>query len=89
MKHKNPDGKNGHVSVRISMQRTSENEAKAFKDLNEKDMAVKVETLKDINTKWGHEALEFNIAMNGQYNSVTTASHKQPGHNVLQAIGTA
>ena len=57
------------------MQRTSKIVSKTVKDLNDWDMAQKVEKLKDINIKHGNEASEINIAMDGQYNSATFASH--------------
>ena len=57
------------------MQRTSKIVSKTVKDLNDRDMAQKVEKLKDINIKHGNEASEINIAIDGRYNSVTFASH--------------
>ena len=45
--------------------------------------------LKDINIKHGNKASEINIAMDGRYNSATTASRKKPGQNASQAIGVA
>ena len=55
--------------------------SKIVKYLNDKDMAQKVEMLKDINIKRGNEASEINIAMDGRHNSVTIASRKKPGQN--------
>ena len=75
--------------ARSSMQRTSKIVSKTVKDLNDRDMAQKVEMLKDINIKRGHEASEINIAMDGRYNSVTIASRKKTGQNASQAIGVA
>ena len=75
--------------ARSSMQRTSKKVAKQVKDLNEKDMAEKVELLKEINTKRGIDPSETNIAMDGRYNSVTIASRKKPGQNASQAVGVA
>ena len=75
--------------ARSSMQRTSKKVAKQVKDLNEKDMAEKVELLKEINTKRGNDPSEINIAMDGRYNSVTIASRKKPGQNASQAVGVA
>lgn len=75
--------------ARSSMQRTSKKVAKQVKDLNVRDMAEKVEMLKDINTKRGNDPSEINIAMDGRYNSVTIASRKKPGQNASQAIGIA
>ena len=60
--------------ARSSMQRTSKIVSKTVKDLNDRDMAQKVEKLKDINIKHGNEASEINIAMDGWYNSATTVS---------------
>ena len=71
------------------MQRTSKIVSKTVKDLNNRDMAQKVEMLKDINIKRGHEASEINIAMDEGYNSVTIVSRKKPGQNASQAIGVA
>ena len=75
--------------AKSSMQRTSKIVSKTVKDLNERDMADKVEMLKDINLKRGNDASEINIAMDGRYNSVTIASRKKPGQNASQAIGLA
>ena len=60
-----------------------------MKDLNDRDMAQKVEILKDINIKHGNETSEINTAMDGGYNSATTASRKKPGQNASQVIGVA
>ena len=71
------------------MQRTSKIVYKSVKDLNDRDMAQKVEKLKDINIKHGNETSEINTAMDGRYNSATTGSHKKPEQNASQAIGVA
>ena len=60
--------------ARSSMQRTSKTVSKTVNDLNDRDMAQKVERLKDINIKHGNKVSEINIAMDGQYNSATIAS---------------
>ena len=73
--------------ARSSMQRTSKIESKTVKDLNDRDMAQKVEMLKDINIEHGNETSEINTAMDGRYNSATTARGKKPGQNASQAIG--
>ena len=75
--------------ARSSMQRTSKKVAKQVKDLNEKDMAEKVELLKEINTKRCNDPSEINIALDGRYHSVTIASRKKPGQNASQAVGVA
>ena len=60
-----------------------------MKDLNDRDMVQKVEILKEINIKHGNETSEINSAMDGRYNSATTASRKKPGQNASQVIGVA
>ena len=75
--------------ARSSMQRTSNKVAKEVTELNTRDMAEKVELVKDINRKRGNEPCEMNIAMDGRYNSCTLTSRKKPGQNASQAIGIA
>ncbi len=74
---------------RSSMQRTSYRVSRAVTELNNRDMAEKVELLKDINSRRGNKRDEINIAMDGRYNSVTITSRKKPGQNASQAIGLA
>ena len=74
---------------RSSMQRTSYMVSKTVTELNTKDMASKVELIKEINTKRDNKCDEINIAMDGRYNSTTITSRKKPGQNASQAIGLA
>ena len=50
---------------RSSMQRTSYMVSKTITDINTKDMASKVELIKEINTKRDNKCDEINIAMDG------------------------
>lgn len=75
--------------ARSGMQRTSKTVSHAVKNLNDSDMAEKVEMLKEINLRRGNEPSEINISMDGRYNSITIASRKKPGQNASQAIGVA
>jgi hypothetical protein len=75
--------------ARSSMQRTSNRVAQQVTQLNEHDMAEKVQLVKDVNKKRGHAEAEINIAMDGRYNSTTIVSRRKPGQNASQAIGLA
>ena len=58
-----------------------------MKDLNDRDMAQKVEILKDINIKPGNETSEINTAMDGQYNSATTRAVRSLDRMHLKWLG--
>lgn len=75
--------------ARASMQRTANKVGKAVTELNTKDMADKVEVIKEVNRERGVDVNELNIAMDGRYNSTTIASRKKPGQNASLAIGLA
>ena len=75
--------------AKSSMQRTANQVGKAVTELNTKDMADKVQLIKQVNRDRGVELNEVNIAMDGRYNSTTITSRKKPGQNASQAIGLA
>jgi hypothetical protein len=75
--------------ARSGMQQKSNRVGQAIHQLNESDMAQKLEGVKTLNTDQGRPENEINIAMDGRYNSVTIASRRKPGQNASQLVGTA
>lgn len=75
--------------TRSSMQKRANMVGKGITQLNDSDMASKVEMLKAQNLQKGQPQAEINIAMDGRYNSATIASRKKPGQNASQLIATA
>jgi len=75
--------------ARSGMHRTACTVGDKIKELNTDDMKKKVSLVKDIQTLQGKNKDEFDVAMDGRYNSVTISSAKKPGQNASQAIGIA
>ena len=75
--------------TRKSMQRTSDRVSTAVKQLNDDDMAEKLEIVKEHNRDRGQPENSINISMDGRYNSSHISSRKKPGQNASQAIGIA
>lgn len=71
---------------RSCMQRTSNRCSQAVKELNDKDMAEKLQMVKE---QHSNPDGSVNIAMDGRYNCTVISSRKKIGQNASQAIGIA
>lgn len=74
---------------RSSMNKMSNTVGKKTVELNAKDMADKLEIVKEVNRKRGAPVNEIDVAVDGRYNSQTICSKKKPGLNASQAFSLA
>ncbi|KAK3105143.1 hypothetical protein FSP39_018102 [Pinctada imbricata] len=72
-----------------TMQRLMNKVGDAVQTLNHKDMATKVELIKDVNRKRGNAEREINVSVDGRYNSHSLVSRHRPGHGANQAFSLA
>ncbi|CAC5419614.1 unnamed protein product [Mytilus coruscus] len=70
---------------RSSMQRTSNKVSDKLVELNQDDMADKLEIVKAVNRKRGAPENEINLTVDVRYSSNTITSKKKPGQNANQA----
>ncbi|CAG2231973.1 unnamed protein product [Mytilus edulis] len=67
------------------MQRTSNKMSDKLVELNQHDMADKLEIVKAVNRKRGAPENEINLTVDVRYSSNTITSKKKPGQNANQA----
>ncbi|CAG2207664.1 unnamed protein product [Mytilus edulis] len=76
---------NCQPSSRSSMQRTSNKVSDKLVELNQDDMADKLEIDRAVNRKRGAPENEINLTVDVRYSSNTITSKKKPGQNANQA----
>lgn len=75
---------------KTSMNRTANIVGKATIELNERDMANKLQLVHDFNVMHGAEdPRQINVAFDARYNAIHFGHDKKPGHSLSQAVGIA